>query len=114
MICALGGIDQILCSLLKSNASINPQELLQLHHVINNTSPYKQQTTNAIDPTSIHNMEDRRCQKKVTFNFVNDDILLYHIFEKETANTIIQILRSTITITILAIIWCILIIVISL
>eukprot|EP01084_Bolivina_argentea_P308151 532755_1 len=102
IISTLGGIDQILSRLLKSNVNFNDKQLQSLHHIITHTNNnYK--TTNIINKTH-NNIEDKGYKRKLEFTFNDNDILLYKIFTEQTAINIINILNNKITKILLAMI----------
>eukprot|EP01084_Bolivina_argentea_P301745 520644_1 len=82
IILTLGGIDEILSKLLKSNVHFTDKQLKSLHHII--THPDNDYKTNVIN--TIHkNIEDKGYKRQLKYTFNDNDILLYKIFTKQTA-----------------------------
>eukprot|EP01084_Bolivina_argentea_P169661 294096_1 len=91
---SLGGIDEILSNLLGSNANINQKQLQSLHHIL--CIPHHQQQTTSIKRTST-NIEDRVHGQRITFEFSNDDILLFSLCSEKTATNITKIINDKFT-----------------
>ena len=101
---ALGGADQVLASLLVSNAIIEQNKLDAIHHIISNTQNICRSSTHKITANK-SKTEVKEHSKTITYTFCDDDMILFQIFNQKTATDIISMVNSNITKIILAMIW---------
>ena len=98
---ALGGTDQILSTLLKSNALINDEQLESLHQIISNPhnySPLQSTQSKANQNKSITEVTaDKGYGQTIKYSFFDNDMLLHKLFNKRMASNIKQILYSRTT-----------------
>ena len=94
---ALGGIDELLQNICASDIAIDEERLENLEHIIGNPHIYHHRTVST-KHAIIKNpktMETHDLQKKsITYEFVDDDMILYKLFNKKRANMIRSILTS--------------------
>ena len=95
---ALGGADQILSTLFKSNALIDDEQLESLHQIISNPQKYsRSQPTQTKINQNISITEvtaDKGYGQAIKHSFYDNDMLLYNLFNKRMASNIKQILYS--------------------
>eukprot|EP01084_Bolivina_argentea_P287787 493841_1 len=86
-----GGIDDMLSIVLQSNCNLNQIQINKLYNVIINP-PKKQQTQIIHKPSQ--DAEDKGYNKKVTYTFYDEHIIMLKCFDKHNVNKILSVLNS--------------------
>eukprot|EP01083_Nonionella_stella_P072424 195325_1 len=98
---ALGGIDDILQHLLRSNVILDQPQLNSLHRIIINTAHKNQRETTINALSQPQEFEDNKYHQTYTYTFKEEDSLLFSIFGQENANKILHALNGKIVKSIL-------------
>eukprot|EP01083_Nonionella_stella_P226923 805425_1 len=101
---ALGGIDDIVQHLLRSNVILDQPQLNSLHRIIINTAHKNQRETTINALSQPQEFEDNKYHQTYTYTFKEEDSLLFSIFGQENANKILHALNGKIDIG--TFVWC--------
>eukprot|EP01084_Bolivina_argentea_P260990 440913_1 len=93
-----GGIDDMLSIVLQSNCNLSQIQINNLHNIIINA--HKQPQTKMSNKRS-QDDEDNGYNKKVTYKFYDEHIIMLKVFDQENVNKILHILNSNFIKTVL-------------